>query len=91
MAVTTLIKKVAEFAERKEYVVRTCLDVSKAFVCISHRILLNKLELYGIRGFTLKWFESYLLNRQQFVIGQNRKSIKLLNKFGVPQGSILGP
>ena len=67
------------------------LDLSKAFDTLDHNILLNKLQHYGFRGTELKWFQSYLSNRMQYVdidgIKSNIKSIKT----GVPQGSILGP
>ena len=53
------------------------LDYSKAFDTINHKILLRKLYHYGIRGVALKWFESYLYNRQQFVcINNSNSSIK---------------
>jgi retron-type reverse transcriptase len=42
------------------------LDIKKAFDSINHRILLNKMnEQFGIFGTELKWFESYLTNREQ--------------------------
>ena len=42
------------------------LDLSKAFDTLDHTILLKILCYYGIRGVTLKWFESCLENRTQF-------------------------
>ena len=51
--------------------------------------MLNKLYHYGIRGAALKWMESYLRDRKQFVSLSGANSPTLYMKFGVPQGSIL--
>ena len=67
----------------------------KAFDSVDHKILLKKLQHYGIKGKYLSWFESYLAGRKQYVnfeINDNNGKIELLEKISrVPQGSILGP
>ena len=42
------------------------LDLKKAFDTVHYRILLDKLDRYGINGLEHRWFNSYLENRQQF-------------------------
>ena len=68
------------------------LDLSAAFDTIDHKKLLDLLDVsFGIRGDTLKWFSSYLINRTQSVhIGSTFSTEQTLS-FGVPQGSVLGP
>ena len=73
------------------------LDLSPTFDMVDHKILLNRLEsLFGIKGMALRWIESYHTNQSQRVVigdtnttGAKSESISL--KFGVPQGSVLGP
>ena len=67
------------------------IDLKKAFDTVNHQILLTKLEHYGVRGALLKWFESYLTNRKQYVFINGVSSDTLLMTCGVPQGSVLGP
>ena len=54
-------------------------------------ILLSKLEAYGIRGILLRWFQSYLSNRKQYVALGEAKSPEQTMLCGIPQGSTLGP
>ena len=63
----------------------------KAFDTVSHKILLQKLYHYGIRGPAHKLIKSYLSSRYQFVSHNSTTSSSKAINIGVPQGSILGP
>jgi hypothetical protein len=67
------------------------IDLSKAFDCLNHEILLCKLQHYGLQTRALSLIRSYLSNRKQFVETNNFKSETCRITTGVPQGSILGP
>ena len=67
------------------------MDIKKAFDTVDHDILLSKLEHYGIRGLANNWFKSYLTNRNQYVSINGFDSALKEMKYGVPQGSVLGP
>ena len=58
---------------------------------VEQTILLKKSEHYGIRGLLLKWMQSYLSDRKQFVSINGTCSMTKSMEFRVPQGSILGP
>ena len=73
-------------------VVLIMLDLSAAFDTIDHEVLSTRLtERYGVRGQVLDWIRSYLNNRSWRVIVDNHQSKVRDLKYGVPQGSILGP
>ena len=65
--------------------------IYKKLLIQNHRILLSKLEHYGVRGCALEWFRSYLSDRKQYVSVNGSNSDVLSITCGVPQGSVLGP
>lgn len=68
------------------------LDLSAAFDCLKHDILLETLNIsYGLKEFVLKWMKSYLSNRSFKVVVNRTESGECFLTIGVPQGSILGP
>ena len=90
-ALACVYDKISSAIENKEYAVGIFIDLSKAFDTVDHHILISKLEHYGVRGTALRWFESYLSGRQQYVEFNGICSELCQIKCGVPQGSILGP
>ena len=71
------------------------LDLQKAFDCVNHDILLNKLSFYGITGGFFQLIKNNLQQRYQRVFLNNNFSTYISDcgegTHGVPQGSILGP
>ena len=91
LASLELIDKVFQHLDTGQLPLSVFLDLSKAFDTLNHLILLNKLKFYGLSNTPLKWFESYLYGRQQFVDFDGTASNTAMINTGVPQGSILGP
>ena len=70
----------------------TLLDLSAALDTIDHTILLRRLDdWFGVTGKALDWFKLYLTGRCQSSRLCDCFSSKADLKFGVPQGSVLGP
>jgi hypothetical protein len=71
-------------------------DLQKAFDCGNHKILIDKLESYGIEGKFKTLIKSYLMGRHQRAVLSNKSNNGSTSKwemikYRVPQGSILGP
>jgi hypothetical protein len=71
-------------------------DLTKAYDALNHKVLLSKLNSYGIRGVANLWFESYQSHRKQCVeINKMRKGKSVSTTtdlvHGLPQGTILDP
>ena len=75
--------------DKNEYLAAILMDLSKAFDCLPHDLLLMKLNAYGLSKSSLDLLYSYLTNRKQGVKrNQNLNNMLAIFK-GVPQGSIL--
>lgn len=75
----------------KAFLLLLFLDATKAFDCVHHGILCDKLYNYGIRGPFLSLLTNYLADRSQTVVIGKVRSARSPLCSGVPQGSILAP
>ena len=91
LANVNFIKEVLNAFDENKFTLSVFLDLTKAFDCVSHTILLEKLKFYGIRGKAHDWIAKYLSNRANYVSYGGKTSEQKINPIGVPQGSILGP
>ena len=66
------------------------IDLRKAFDVVDNKLLLKKLQVYGLNTTSLKWFQGYLSGGYQKVCIDGKLSEPLGIHSGVPKGSILG-
>ena len=90
-AINSLMDVINNGFETKEFVHVQFLDLSKAFDCVPHNALVQKLSFYKFSANSKNLILSYLSDRSQFVNINNVKSNSIDIKLGVPQGSVLGP
>ena len=77
--------------ENNHHVAAILMDLSKAFDCLPHQLVIAKLRAYGMSENASALILSYLSSRQQRVKLLNVKSEWACLQKGVPQGSIMGP
>ena len=90
-ALLTIYDKWARAVNEKKLVGVLCMDLTAAFDLVDKDILVEKIKRYGAGKRTQKWIDSYMKGRRQFVIVNRAKSKTRMVKWGVPQGSRLGP
>ena len=90
-AILLLVNQLYKSFDESRFTLGIFIDLCKAFDTVDHKILTKKPELHGIKDCSLRWFESYLSNRKQFITyGDKQTNIETVT-CGVSQGSILGP
>ena len=88
---TRLVEEWREHLDKNFVVGAVLTDLSKAFDCLAHDLLIAKLVAYGFSDTALRYIYWYLSNRKQCVRINNKFSNYQKIISGVPQGSILGP
>ena len=95
-AAFNLLNNVLDALNNKFMVGGIFCDLTKAFECVNHSVLLSKLQFYGIMGRAYNLLSSYHFDRYQRVSIKHSDLDNCFSdwekvKLGVPQGSILGP
>ena len=85
-----MLEKWESAADNKRDFSTLLIDLSKVFDCLSHDLLLAKLNAFGFSLLALRLVKSYLSNRKQRTTINKELSLWAEILFGLPQGSVLG-
>ena len=88
---TSMTELIRKALDEDKFACEVFIDLQKAFEPVDQNILLSKLYHYGVKGTPHQWFKSYLTGRQQYTTINHQKASLSNIKYGVPQGSVLGP
>jgi len=89
---TAILRFLSAAVDRGDFAALVLLDLSAAFDTVDQDILLQRLQTsFGIGGAALKWFQSYLTSRTQYVRRGTARSTIVQLICGVPHSSVLGP
>lgn len=91
MCILDLVNHIIKSFHEIEYNSVLLCDLSKAFDCVDHEILLQKLLKYNFSDHSISLIRSYLKDRVQIVRVCGTYSEESVLNIGVPQGSVLGP
>ena len=90
-SVAQVINYVNTKLDSKMCTLATYVDFRKAFDCVQHPVLIDKLKSLNFEETVINWVKSYLTGREQKVLANGTYSTPLPITQGVPQGSVLGP
>ena len=90
-ALLTLTEDWRAELDKRKVIGAVAIDLSKAFDCLPHELLLEKLKFYGVSDNSVALLRSYLSCRYQRVKVGHTFSTWMGVSAGVPQGSLLGP
>ena len=96
-AIGDMVSQILKNQQQNKYTAALFLDLSKTFDTLNHKLLLNKLEIYGVQGIALDWFRSYLSGRKMSLKCQagETKAQTYSEWYEIshftPQGPSLGP
>ena len=77
--------------DKKETVDMAISDFTKAFDKVPHKMLIHKLNYYGISESIARWIETFLIGRPQQVVVNGAASSSTIVTSGVSQGTVIGP